>query len=989
MADKIGVAQVIKGTVSASGSGGDRALEVGAPVFKGDTLIAAKSSAGSIQFLDKTVLNVGEGSKVSLDQYVYDAGKGSGQVLFKMAQGTFRAVTGEIVKHSPESFKLQSPLATIGIRGTETAHTIPAPGLGNEHHLVMVFDGKPVIIQPLGGGALQVLSQSGIKVEVGRFGSGPVLVMTPQEFKYFQALTAKTLQQEGAPTDTLTPAAQQSHLGKAAAKLQALQEAAAKAQADAQAKAAAAEALAKAAAAAAGSGADADTKAAAAAAAKAASAAAAQAAQEAKAAAELAAKAAHAFDAEQKALTLAEAVKLASQPGDQQAKLHLFDHLDSQDNAGTFFTLGHSDHGGPGSQHGGMQVYLSPLAAEQVEQKSESETLVSTEEAAPQPTHLDLSAVAGDGSGFYVDLDAPATGLVAPRNTDYYETNTNHGLAPGGAAGVTQVSSSVVNVTGGGDADKIYGDASANTIKSGQGNDHVEGKGGNDTIEGALGDDTLRGDAGNDTIDGGPGDDTMDGGADTDTLTYASAGAGVSVGLGTAGPQVTGGAGTDTISNFENLIGSDFNDTLGGTAGDNVLDGGAGTDTLTYLSAGAGITMSLALATAQATGGAGSDTIANFENLNGSNFADTLTGSSGDNVINGLDGDDTIEGGAGNDTLDGGIGIDTLSYANAGSSVTVSLAVATPQVTGGAGTDTVSTFENLTGSGFADTLTGTAGNNTINGGDGGDTITSLAGNDTINAGSGDDTVNMSTMDLNDTVHGGAGNDTLKFTDTGAVASDLNNVDGFEHIVLGNATTTVKILASLFTDVSRPSGPASGDAAIYVDGSALTGANCLTFDGSLSANGYLYITGSAQGDTLIGTGNSSTNNWGDRLYGAGAADTLKGGSGADYFVYKAPGEGGDTIQDFSRVQLDKFAFLKASAGGGFTYETTAQAQAHVYDSAAAAAADANACWYRVGDELKFDADGSGPGAVVILATVTGLSGIGLQPADVVIVGSVVP
>ncbi len=97
-----------------------------------------------------------------------------------MAQGTFRAVTGEIVKSNPESFKMQSPLATIGIRGSETAHTVPPQGEGSENHLVMVFDGKPVIVQPLGGGAFQVLSQSGVKVEVGKTGVGPILVMTPR-----------------------------------------------------------------------------------------------------------------------------------------------------------------------------------------------------------------------------------------------------------------------------------------------------------------------------------------------------------------------------------------------------------------------------------------------------------------------------------------------------------------------------------------------------------------------------------------------------------------------------------------------------------------------------------------------------------------------------------------------------------------------------------------------------------------------------------------
>ena len=53
-------------------------------------------------------------------------------------------------------------------------------------------------------------------------------------------------------------------------------------------------------------------------------------------------------------------------------------------------------------------------------------------------------------------------------------------------------------------------------------------------------------------------------------------------------------------------------------------------------------------ATAQNTGGAGIDTLFNFENLTGSGFNDTLTGNADANTLNGLAGDDGLNGGAGN-----------------------------------------------------------------------------------------------------------------------------------------------------------------------------------------------------------------------------------------------------------------------------------------------------------------------------------------------------
>ena len=75
-------------------------------------------------------------------------------------------------------------------------------------------------------------------------------------------------------------------------------------------------------------------------------------------------------------------------------------------------------------------------------------------------------------------------------------------------------------------------------------------------LNGGAGNDTLTGGAGNDTLNGGAGNDNMDGGAaGSDTASYADATAGVKVSLAIAAAQNTVGAGTDTLLNFENLTG--------------------------------------------------------------------------------------------------------------------------------------------------------------------------------------------------------------------------------------------------------------------------------------------------------------------------------------------------------------------------------------------------------------------------------------------------
>jgi serralysin len=124
--------------------------------------------------------------------------------------------------------------------------------------------------------------------------------------------------------------------------------------------------------------------------------------------------------------------------------------------------------------------------------------------------------------------------------------------------------------------------------------------------------------------------------------------------------------------------------------------------------------------------------------LTGTTLANDIHGLSGNDALTGLAGEDMLDGGDGDDTLDGGTGVDTASYASAGLGVIVSLAVAGPQSTGGAGGDTLVSIENLAGSAFDDQLAGDAIANVLSGLDGNDRLDGGAGNDTLLGGDGDD-----------------------------------------------------------------------------------------------------------------------------------------------------------------------------------------------------------------------------------------------------------
>ncbi|MFK8331342.1 retention module-containing protein [Pseudomonas sp. BJa5] len=146
---------------------------------------------------------------------------------------------------------------------------------------------------------------------------------------------------------------------------------------------------------------------------------------------------------------------------------------------------------------------------------------------------------------------------------------------------------------------------------------------------------TLTGTGGDDILLAGSGDDTLNAGAGNDVL--------------------IGGAGNDTLN------GGDGNDLLIGGDGNDLLIGGDGIDTASYAGAGGPVTVSLATTSAQNTFGAGTDTLSGIENLIGSDYNDNLTGDGNANLLSGGLGNDTLNGGGGNDVLIGGPGNNTLS----------------------------------------------------------------------------------------------------------------------------------------------------------------------------------------------------------------------------------------------------------------------------------------------------------------------------------------
>jgi Ca2+-binding RTX toxin-like protein len=161
-------------------------------------------------------------------------------------------------------------------------------------------------------------------------------------------------------------------------------------------------------------------------------------------------------------------------------------------------------------------------------------------------------------------------------------------------AGDTDVVSSIFDprtspINGSPGDDRITSRREGATVNGGNGQDELIGLAANDVLNGGDGNDILRGRGGDDIVNGGKGadtlhgssgNDTMIGGNSIDTADYSLADGPVAVSLAVTTAQNTGGAGIDTLFSIEYLTGSEFGDTLTGSAGSNILTGGIGNDDL-------------------------------------------------------------------------------------------------------------------------------------------------------------------------------------------------------------------------------------------------------------------------------------------------------------------------------------------------------------------------------------------------------------------------
>ncbi len=119
MAADVGLIKVSKGSVQIQRAGASLPATVGMGLQASDVIVTGADGSAGVTFTDNSLVSVGPGSVFAIDKYSFDSTTHQGEFEGNLKQGRLAAVSGKMVKQSPESMKIRTPSAIMGVRGTE------------------------------------------------------------------------------------------------------------------------------------------------------------------------------------------------------------------------------------------------------------------------------------------------------------------------------------------------------------------------------------------------------------------------------------------------------------------------------------------------------------------------------------------------------------------------------------------------------------------------------------------------------------------------------------------------------------------------------------------------------------------------------------------------------------------------------------------------------------------------------------------------------
>ncbi len=121
-------------------------IVIGTPIYQGDIIQTDAGGAVNIVFIDETSMAVSQNARLAVDQYTFDPSTESGTTNFSVLRGLFVFTSGLIGRDDPDDVKIETPVGSIGIRGTIIAGEIVPGGESN----ISVLEGAIVITNGTG-----------------------------------------------------------------------------------------------------------------------------------------------------------------------------------------------------------------------------------------------------------------------------------------------------------------------------------------------------------------------------------------------------------------------------------------------------------------------------------------------------------------------------------------------------------------------------------------------------------------------------------------------------------------------------------------------------------------------------------------------------------------------------------------------------------------------------------------------------------------------
>lgn len=182
----VGRVMLSRGELSAKQADGkERKLQLGAPVYEGDTLITGEKSYAVVAFRDEGRISLQAGTQFRVEKFKYDKARSEESAVWRLLKGGVRVVTGLIGRINHDDYRFNVATSTIGIRGTgfdawcngPCASGAGDPGATSGDPLdgagVYVWAGEVVMVTP-GGAFVVALQQAAI---IARDSGKPVRIL--------------------------------------------------------------------------------------------------------------------------------------------------------------------------------------------------------------------------------------------------------------------------------------------------------------------------------------------------------------------------------------------------------------------------------------------------------------------------------------------------------------------------------------------------------------------------------------------------------------------------------------------------------------------------------------------------------------------------------------------------------------------------------------------------------------------------------------------